>query len=477
MKQNTEKWLWTVLILLINVLLWAIPGNVAYLTAQQRDILLGRYSLGQFTALLVLVPVSAIILYLNWSNEKNKRKRQLQIVALSISIFVSILAMDVFLRLVERKNYVGQSDLYHRAPNTMQTGVTKDVPETAFSYPRSPPGFPDTKFTLTTDKRGFRNKTDLEKYDIATLGDSFTEGSGVSDDQTWPVLLAQKTALPVYNLAMSGGSPVSYLETFKKYALPLSPKIVICMLYEGNDFRISNFKKKSGLNVWFKSSPLRRILKNSLIRSFGSSFHNQTQTDNPDTDRAGPEALPKSLKALDWLPIAVPDDPNAKYYAFKVKALAAHYENKDKDTFLKSLGCQKTFQNLLEIKKICDEENIRFILAYAPDKPHVLLPLIKNKLTPDQLYEFLSLREKNLPPPKELMDIVLSRTNLAESATKEFCRQNSIEFVSLAEPLQKGIAAGRQLYFTYDQHWTPLGQQAAADTISHYLETVPAKPD
>jgi len=474
MNEIRKKWLITALVLLINALLWIIPGDVAYLIAQQRDILLGRYSLGQFTLLLVLIPVSAIILYLNWSDKKNERKRQFQIIALSVSVLISILAMDAFLRLVERKNYVGQSDLYHRTPNTTQTGITKDVPEAAFSYPKSPPGFPDIKFTLTTDKRGFRNKTDLEKYDLITLGDSFTEGSGVSDDQHWPHILSQKTGLTVCNLAMSGGSPLSYLETLKKYALPLSPKTVICMLYEGNDFRDSNFKKKTGatntLGNFFKASPLRRVIKNSLIRFFGAMSAKAVADDKA-------EVSADSLKTVSWLPIAVPDGPQPKYYAFKIKALTTHYENKDKSTFFNSSGCRKTFEAIGEIKKICDRSNIRFILAYAPDKPHVLLPLIKDKLTAGQLYDFLALKEKNLPPAKELMEAVLSHINTAESATEEFCRQNSIEFVSLTEPLRKGIAAGLQLYFTYDQHWTPLGQQTAADTLSYYLETTPAKPN
>jgi hypothetical protein len=474
MKENYKKWLITAFVLFINALLWIVPSNIAYLIAQQRDILLGRYTLERFITLLVLIPVSAAILYLNWSNKENERKRQFQIIALSVSVLVSMLTIDVFLRLIQCKNYVGQSDLYHRTPNTSQNGVTKDVPEATFSYPTSPAGYPDINFTLTVDKRGFRNQTDLPKYDIVAIGDSFTEGSGVSDDQAWPVVLVQKSGYTVYNLGMSGGNPLTYLETFKRYAVPLLPKTVICMLYEGNDFRDANFKKKGRLSIYFKTSPLRNIIQNSMIRCFGSSTRNQPANKNPDNEQTVVDVPATSVNALSWLPAAVPDGQDGKYYAFKVKALATHLT--DKTAFINSTGCRKTFEFIGEIKKICDKKNIRFILVCAPDKPHLLLPLIRQKLSPEQLHAFLSLKEKDLPPAKELMETVLSRINIAETATEEFCRSQSIEFVSLTKALSETIAGGRQAYFTYDQHWTPIGQETAAETIYNYLQTASSKP-
>jgi len=71
------------------------------------------------------------------------------------------------------------------------------------------------------------------------------------------------------------------------------------------------------------------------------------------------------------------------------------------------------------------------------------------------------------------MDTVMARLDVQESAVKEFCRQESIGFISLTELLREGIAQGRQLYFTYDDHWTPIGHEAAANTISHYIHEHP----
>jgi len=75
-----------------------------------------------------------------------------------------------------------------------------------------------------------------------------------------------------------------------------------------------------------------------------------------------------------------------------------------------------------------------------------------------------------LPPEDEPMEIVLKHLPIQESVVEEFCRRESIGFVSLTEPLRGKILEGQQAYFTYDQHWTPIGQQVAAETLHQYME-------
>ena len=474
-----RKWITTTIIVVINLLLWVISSNVPYLIAQNRDVLLGRYGVARLTWMILLIPISIMALYLTWSNEENKKKRQFQITALTLSVVISIILVDFFMRPAQKKQYVLHKSYYNRTPNTVFSGTFCDMPENAFSYPTMKPGYPEIEYTLTTDKRGFRNKTDFEKYDIITTGDSFTEGSNVTDNETWTALLAQKSKMEVYNLGIAGGHSGTYLETFKRFGLDLSPKIVTCMICEGNDFRNSNFKRKDTLGyrvkIYLKSSPLRRILEELMISHLGSTTYN-TSKDSP-TSGDNPVGSTKTdidsnfVKALSWLPVAIPDGLNAKYYTFTVKNLLAHFENMD--TFLRSKSCQKTFAHLRQINEICKSNNIRFIIIYAPDKSHVLLPIIKNKVSPESLRAFMSLKVSNLPPADKLIDIVLTRLDIKESAVKKFCQQESVEFISLTEPLREDITLGRQLYFTYDDHWTPIGHKVVADTISHYIEEHP----
>lgn len=473
-KVNRIKWLKTAITLLVPALVWIIPSNVAYLIAQNRDVLLGRYSLGHLAVALFLIPIAAASLYLTWVNEKNEKERKFKVLAITISILISLIVADIAARLITGpRRYVEEETYFHRPPNAVQTGTAQDVPEEAFLYPKTPPGYPDIEYTLTTDKRGFRNTTDLQQYDIVILGDSFAEGSKVTDQDAWPVLLAEKTQQPIYNLGMSAGHPGTYLETLKQFGPELSPKTVICLLYEGNDFRDSNYRKKDTLSDqiedYFKESPIRNALKNVLIRSFGSIVTAPPPTDpnrpvpNPNAQSAGP---------LSWLPVQVPAEPNGNYYTFKIKRLLEHFVTKE--AFLESQGVKKTFAALRDIKNLCTEKDIRLIIAYAPDKPHLLLPLITDIVSPEQLHAFMALKQKSLPPADKLIEALLTRHNVQESAVEQFCRTESIEFLSLTAPLRKATAEGTQTYFTYDQHWTPLGHKIVADTISQNIVKPPA---
>ncbi|MGD8499368.1 MAG: hypothetical protein PVJ86_01900 [Phycisphaerales bacterium] len=464
--------------MLANILLWAIPSNTAYLIAQHRDVLLGRYSVGHLTTSFLFVPVSILMLYLIWSNEQNKRQRHFKAMTLSVCVIVSIFVVDLLVRITEAKRYVRHEGFYHRQPNTVSHGTSHDVPEKAFEYSTMRPGYPDIEYTLTVDKRGFRNKADPEKCDVITLGDSFAEGSNVSDDQVWPVLLAEKSKLTVYNLGMSAGHPGTYLETLKRFGLELSPKVLVCMLYEGNDFRDSNFRRKSGLSysisTYFKASPLRRAIRDSMIRCFGATGTSEPESDvstkqNPGPDgESAPAPADNATKTLSWLPVAVPDGPNAKYYTFTVKRLLTHFITKQE--FLRLRGCRKTFEALRQIKKICSQNSIRLVIVYAPDKPHTLLPLIEREVPPGELRAFMALKERNLPPAEKLMATLSTRLHVQETAVEEFCGAESIEFVSLTEPLRQSMAEGSQAYFTYDQHWTPIGHEIVAKTVRSHLQ-------
>lgn len=475
---NFGKWIGTGVIVVVNLLLWTIPSNVAYLIAQNRDVLLSRYSVARLTWMFLLIPISFTVFYLIWSNKENKKKHQFQVVSLTLSIIVPLLLVDLFMRLIQPKQYIIHRGYYHLAPNKVLHGTFHDVPENAFSYPTMRPGYPDIEYTLTTDKRGFRNGTDFDKYDFIVLGDSFAEGSNVTDDEIWASLLAKKSNLTVCNLGMAAGHPGTYLETFERFGVNLSPKLVLCMVYEGNDFRDSNFQRKDTLghhlSNYFKRSPLRLVSEEFLIRHLGSTdsdtSDNLVSSKNHTSDYiANTDAT--SMNALYWLPVAVPDGSGEKFYAFTVKSLLADFQNRD--TFLHSKGCQQTFINLHRIKEMCNAKNICLVVVYAPDKPHVLLQLIQNKVPPESLWAFMALKENNLPTAEELMDTVLARVEVRESALKEFCRRESVGFVSLTEPLREGIAQGRQLYFTYDDHWTPIGHEVAANTISHYIDEHP----
>jgi lysophospholipase L1-like esterase len=90
-------------------------------------------------------------------------------------------------------------------------------------------------FELRYDENGFRNEEDLTNADIAVIGDSYVESPMMPGSMLATTLLAGLTRKTVANLGQSGYGPQQELAVFKRYALPLHPKSVVWVFYEGND--------------------------------------------------------------------------------------------------------------------------------------------------------------------------------------------------------------------------------------------------
>ena len=92
-------------------------------------------------------------------------------------------------------------------------------------------------FELKYDKNGFRNHEDLTSAEIAVIGDSYVESEMLPDSMLATTQLAKLTQRTVANLGQSGYGPQQELAVLKRYALPLRPKAVVWVFYEGNDLR------------------------------------------------------------------------------------------------------------------------------------------------------------------------------------------------------------------------------------------------
>ena len=458
----------TAAIILINVIWWLTTSDVTYLVAQSRDVLLGRYSVGRFSAMLIVFIISLMTIYLVRADQKKRRECIFRLISIWLGLTIGLILVDLGARLIRSPRYFRTEDVYHRKPHNINKGVFKDAPETRHSYPRTPPGYPDVEYTITADKRGFRNKVDLDKCELLTLGDSFTEGSSVSDEHTWPAVYSEKSGRVVCNLAMAGGNPSTYVETLELFGLPLDPDIVVCMIYEGNDFRGSGelegrLKKRASLKKrvrsYYKTSPVRLNLKKFFIDTL--SFEQKIKIPKSEKTKKIPQGL-------SWLPIAIPDNSDSPNYTFTVKKLETHYESK-KD-FVDSSGFKTASIALKKINRLCRENDARFVVVYAPDKPHVIVPLISDRVPHEKLKAFLAIRKKGLPPPDETIRILSANMDAQEEAVRELCEQESIEFISVTNELRSSILQGNQAYYTYDMHWSPTGHRVVAETVYRYLD-------
>jgi hypothetical protein len=453
--------LFVIVVVVGNIIFWLIPDNVLELVAREQHVLCGRYSRTHFAWIVIVALLSAVAIFIRTAAmPKAIRRRLFALLTVLIVLVPVVVVADIALRL--RTEYPYQPDIivYHRPPNKTYRLTYEDKPEAVRSYPLTPTGFGRVDCLLSYDSNGYRNAKVPETCDIITVGDSFTEGSRVSDDQAWPAVLARLSGQAVYNVGISGYSPPEYLAAVKHYGLPLKPRLVLCMLYEGNDFRSSEVSVKTGVSFRqiIKSSPLLLGLNDLIIRVFGPI--------NADADFPGQDVL-------SWLPVAYPHGTNARYYAFAPKQLVELNVSWDEFASTEPWFAAKSL--LRELGDACKAAGAELILVYAPNKAHVVIPLAAPSLPAEKVRTFVALRsKKELPPADTFMKQIVENLENREAVIAQWCAERSIRFISPTSVLRDYAKVGKQPYYTYDQHWTPLGHKIVADTISQYLADDPA---
>ncbi|MGE5302747.1 MAG: PAS domain S-box protein [Alphaproteobacteria bacterium] len=91
--------------------------------------------------------------------------------------------------------------------------------------------------TYHSDEHGFHNPKGIWQsgpIDIATIGDSFTEGYCVPSNENFVALVRNRHPATL-NLGIADEGPLAELATLKEYLPLLAPKIVLWFYYEGND--------------------------------------------------------------------------------------------------------------------------------------------------------------------------------------------------------------------------------------------------
>jgi hypothetical protein len=454
---------WLAIVVAVNATLWLIPSDVVEEVARQRHVMLGRYSRTHFAWIVGVGVISLVSFYIDWSTGATYRRRWFQVLATLFFLSPSLVLLDFLMRTPDDQHYIRDHIAYTRPIEARFVGDYEDRPEARRSYPDAPPGFGKIDRALRTDRRGYRNAVALEQAAVVTLGDSFTEGSNVSDEHAWPARLGTLLGHPVYNLGMSGYDPLHYLEALKDHGLALHPKVVLCMLYEGNDFRSTDSDAKRRVPSFSKRvanyldrSPVIRACDQLLIRTFGP---------------IGADAPLGNASRIDWLPLAIPPGASARYYAFEPKQLRDLHASADE--FAGDKHWLNPRGQLAEMNARCREIGATFVVLFAPTKAHVTFPLVADRVDPAKVRAFTAISMKGeLPEAREFVSELTQNTGAREQVVGRWCAQEGIPFLGLTSSLRAAASAGTQVYYTYDQHWTPAGHEVVALVVDEYLRAV-----
>src|SRR4029077_12810891 len=91
------------------------------------------------------------------------------------------------------------------------------------------------RFRFQTDAEGFRNAAIRERFEIAALGDSFTDAMTLPAAESWPVQLERLLGTTVQNYGTAGFGPQQELLVLKDYVARHRPRVVVLAFFAGND--------------------------------------------------------------------------------------------------------------------------------------------------------------------------------------------------------------------------------------------------
>ena len=469
----------------VGGLIWIPASPVIDLIVENDAVILGRYSAGHFGVLLLLTVIlwiAAAVLFSTRNKAKGETIFALVMVYLSASVsgFVLVVGSGMINkpRFIEQPIHGVDPDtgimlsgiVRHRPPSERFDLIQKDVPEQVRSYPNAPAGYPEFPLVLTSDSRRYRNADNLEHYDMVVVGDSFVAGSHVSDNQAWVELLRRNTGNTIYNLGVSGTDPLTYLNNFITVGRAFKPKTVVVTLYEGNDFRnapplptptgaappASAEARSQSIGFYAKASPVTkglRRLAEEVLATVGS-----------DWPVSGYE------EAVGFMPLRLAVNGKQQAYSFEPKRL--HYLVDDSEQAFAASSDWKNVRDVLDkFVLLSKKDGFRLVMVYAPSTPHVILPLLEKNIPAQQLRNFMNIKGKK----KIAMDAeaykqqVFSRLDANENTWLHWCKERNVACVSTTAALRQAAANGQQVYYTYDQHWTPEGNAVTADVVETYL--------
>ena len=320
-------------------------------------------------------------------------------------------------------------------------------------------------YRFDTDEMGFPNDepTWRDQYDIIVTGDSFVTRTA---PETWIELLREQTGQSILTLGANSWSTLNEVEAVKMYGLDKNPKWVILLFFEGNDLiNTAQYleRRDSGLDwreydmqgvAWW-----RKLVTWQIAHYWLSDSEKTSQPEHyryPVMVNTEVGELPTVLKDVHLLP------------------MSANYE-----ALARSDEFAQVSAALLELKKLVEAENGRFLLVYVPSKEHVTWSRIWDPVDVNNILErtvtvTLSQGDHGTlqwEPVYLDYNTFNANHNAQEQLFIDFTQENGIEFMNLTPALWQNTIEQGEMYHYADPHWNQAGNQLVADLIQDYLQT------
>jgi len=350
------------------------------------------------------------------------------------------------------------------------------------------------RFTFQTDTEGFRNPGVRERFDVAALGDSFTDAMTMTVEASWPARLERTLGKTVQNYGTAGFGPQQELLVLKDFVARHRPRVVVLAFFAGNDLfdaeAFDAFQRSGGTqtrvqqgwrikdvvsraDTWFVVSALRAGAQ------WAASHHASTvaaAAPSPSLSSTGPQsswspdgssalAPPSFDRGMFDLPVADRRLP----FAFMPPYL--NTLNFSQQELESRLGWRLTRDAIAEMNAVSRSFGAEFVVMFVPFKSQVYLPLLQRAFSAEALRSSIGFyleaygREVNVRR--------LSANRLAQNhMMRRFCEQAGIPFVDSTPALEGLVQTGQNVYFPDESHLNEAGEAVLADTIAAFLRSL-----
>ncbi len=372
--------------------------------------------------LIISSSISSIILIFLYFARPDKYS----LILLSLTTLIIIVIFEIILNILPYNPASGCAEDEFRSPGNEYYKENKIVKN-------FPCGSPDnvrisgdltlidkTYIDFITDNYGYRNKLNFNNNDIVVIGDSFTVGLTVTQEDILSERLSKKINSTVYNASFPTG-PLGYNRIWERLKLKTNNDFEsIFLIFEGNDFFCNIEEVYGGMppqNNIFQYSP--KIFKSLEIYSFSYGLLSMVQA----------------------------------YYHLNdqpLKIIVRRINNQN-------VGFLDWYESVSRRTEYCNIENWNEVFSFL------------NKIEKVKLVVFI-------PTKTRVYNSFFSDTtlpNLQQEYLQNFSQENNLNYLDLTLPLiKKSKELLKEDKFTFgrgDTHWNKYGIEVAAEEISNYL--------
>jgi len=353
------------------------------------------------------------------------------------------------------------------------------------------------RFIFQSDAEGFRNPGVRERFDVAALGDSFTDAMTMTVEASWPARLERALGMTVQNYGTAGFGPQQELLVLKDFVARHRPRVVVLAFFAGNDIfdaeAFDAFQRSGGTqtrvqqgwrikdvvsraDTWFVVSALRAgahwaashqapTVAAAAPAPSLSSGGLPSRLRSADSSRSYGEATPSFDRGMFDLPVAGRRLP----FAFMPPYLnTLNFSERELES---RLGWRLTRDAIAEMHEESRSFGAEFAVMFVPFKSQVYLPILERTFSADALRSSFSFYLEAYGREVDVKRLSVNR--LAQNhLMRRFCEQAGIPFVDSTPALERLAQFGENVYFPDESHLNEAGEAVLADTIAAFLRSL-----